>query len=42
MDVFNLFVQLHEESELDETMITPYQFGLLMVDWTNSLKAADV
>ncbi|KAM6503310.1 Nuclear condensing complex subunit [Amanita muscaria] len=42
MQSFNLFVQLHEENESDETIISPYQFGQLMIDWTNSQKAAAV
>ncbi|KAF8635423.1 hypothetical protein AX15_000413 [Amanita polypyramis BW_CC] len=42
MNAFDLFVNLHEESDSDEIMISPYQFGLLMVDWTNSQKAANV
>ncbi|KAK2461192.1 hypothetical protein APHAL10511_006719 [Amanita phalloides] len=42
MNTFDLFIRLHEESDSDDTMISPYQFGLLMVDWTNSQKAAAV
>ncbi|PFH49330.1 hypothetical protein AMATHDRAFT_76233 [Amanita thiersii Skay4041] len=42
MQAFDLFVRLHEESDPDEEMITPHQFGLLMVDWTNSQKAANI
>ncbi|KAF8633170.1 hypothetical protein AX17_004671 [Amanita inopinata Kibby_2008] len=42
MQAFDLFVRLHEESDANEDMITPHQFGLLMLDWTNSQKAANV
>ena len=33
---------MHEDLEEDQEMITPHQFGLLMVDWTNPQKAAQV
>lgn len=42
MDTFDLYVKLHEESDPSESMISPYQFGVLMVDWTNSQKAASM
>lgn len=39
---FDLVTRMHEELDEDQEMITPYQFGLLMVDWTNPQKAASV
>lgn len=42
MDTLDLFVKLHEENDTSEIMISPYQFGVLMLDWTNSHKAASV
>ncbi|KAJ3509746.1 hypothetical protein NLJ89_g5062 [Agrocybe chaxingu] len=42
MSTFDLAVRLHEDLDDDQEMITPHQFGLLMVDWTNPLKAAEV
>jgi condensin complex subunit 3 len=31
---------MHEDLEDDQEMISPYQFGLLVVDWTNPQKTA--
>ncbi|CAA7257465.1 unnamed protein product [Cyclocybe aegerita] len=42
MSTFDLAVRLHEDLDDDQEMITPHQLGLLMVDWTNPLKAAEV
>ncbi|KAF4618520.1 hypothetical protein D9613_009993 [Agrocybe pediades] len=42
MPTYDLAVRMHEELDEDQEMITPYQFGLLMVDWTNPEKAAEV
>ncbi|KAF9476968.1 hypothetical protein BDN70DRAFT_811386 [Pholiota conissans] len=42
MPTFDLAVRMHEELEDDQEMIAPYQFGLLMVDWTNPQKAAEM
>lgn len=39
---FDLVTRMHEELDEDQEMITPYQFGLLMVDWTNPQKASSV
>ena len=40
MTAFDLFMKLHESLEDDQELITPHQFGLLMVDWTNPQKRA--
>ena len=37
---FDLFMKLHESLEDDQELITPHQFGLLMVDWINPQKRA--
>ncbi|KAF8182055.1 nuclear condensing complex subunit [Pholiota molesta] len=42
MPTFDLAVRMHEDLEEDQEMIAPYQFGLLMVDWTNPQKAAEI
>ncbi|KAF8155928.1 nuclear condensing complex subunit [Crassisporium funariophilum] len=42
ISTFDLAVRMHEDLDDDQEMITPYQFGLLMVDWTNPQKAAEV
>jgi len=39
---FDLAVRMYEDLDDDQEMIPPYQFGLLMVDWTNPQKAAEV
>jgi len=31
---------MYEDLDEDQEMITPYQFGLLMVDWTNPAKSS--
>ena len=33
---------MYEDLDDDQEMIPPYQFGLLMVDWTNPQKAAEM
>jgi len=38
---FDLAVRMYEDLDDDQEMIPPYQFGLLMVDWTNPQKAAE-
>ncbi|KAF8962585.1 nuclear condensing complex subunit [Flammula alnicola] len=42
MPTFDLAVQMHEDLEDGQEMISPYQFGLLMVDWTNPQKAVEM
>ena len=42
MPTFDLAVRMHDDLEDDQEMITPYQFGQLMVDWTNPRKAAEM
>jgi condensin complex subunit 3 len=37
---FDLVTRVYEELDDDQEMITPYQFGLLMIDWTNPQKAS--
>jgi condensin complex subunit 3 len=39
---FDLAVRMYEDLDDDQEMILPYQFGLLMVDWTNPQKAAEM
>ena len=39
---FDLAVRMYEDLDDDQEMIPPYQFGLLMVDWTNPQKAAEM
>ena len=40
---FDLAFRIYEDSDEDQEMILPHQFGLLMVDcWTNPRKAAEV
>lgn len=39
MATFDLALRMHEELEDDQEMISPYQFGLLMIDWTDPQKA---
>ena len=41
MSTFDYALRLHEDLD-DQEMITPYQLGLLMVDWTNPQKAAEM
>ncbi|PPQ76775.1 hypothetical protein CVT24_010736 [Panaeolus cyanescens] len=40
ISTFDLAVRMHQELDDDQQMISPYQFGLLMVDWTNPHRAA--
>ncbi|KDR80169.1 hypothetical protein GALMADRAFT_62541 [Galerina marginata CBS 339.88] len=42
MPTFDLAVRMHQDLDDDQEMISPYQFGLLMVDWTNPQKAAEM
>ena len=37
---FDHCVRMHEDLEEDQEMISPYQFGLLVADWTNPQKTA--
>ncbi|KIM46792.1 hypothetical protein M413DRAFT_23143 [Hebeloma cylindrosporum] len=39
---FDHAVRMYEDLDDDQEMIPPYQFGLLMVDWTNPQKAAEI
>ncbi|GLB42179.1 putative nuclear condensing complex subunits, C-term domain [Lyophyllum shimeji] len=39
---FDLFMRARESLDEDQEMITPQQFGLLLVDWTNPQKSAEV
>ena len=39
MAAYDLVVRVHEELDEDQEMVSSYQFGLLMVDWTNPQKA---
>ncbi|KAK7023043.1 nuclear condensing complex subunit [Favolaschia claudopus] len=41
MSAFDEVTRMHDELEDDQTMISPQQFGLLVVDWTDSRKAAE-
>ncbi|KAL4248657.1 CND3 (condensin subunit 3) family protein [Abortiporus biennis] len=38
---FNLVSQAYKDLEEDQEMITPLQFGILFIDWTNPQKAAN-
>jgi condensin complex subunit 3 len=42
MTAFDLVIRVHGELDEDQEMISPYQFGLLLIDWTNPQKAADL
>lgn len=42
MSTFDLAARMHDDLDEDQEMISPYQFGLLMVDWTNPQKAAEM
>ncbi|KAF8069093.1 nuclear condensing complex subunit [Lyophyllum atratum] len=39
---FDLFMRARESLDDDQEMITPQQFGLLLVDWMNPQKSAEV
>lgn len=38
IDTFDQCVRMHEDMEEDQEMISPYQFGLLLADWTDPQK----
>lgn len=38
MVAYDLVTRVHNELEEDQEMIAPYQFGLLLIDWTNPQK----
>lgn len=40
MTALDLASRVHEQLDEDQEMISPYQFGLLMLDWTDPHKAA--
>ncbi|KAF8875410.1 nuclear condensing complex subunit [Gymnopilus junonius] len=42
MSTFDLALRMHEDLDEDQEMISLHQFGLLMVDWTNPQKAAQI
>ena len=42
MSTFDYALRLYEDLDDDQEMITPYQLGLLMVDWTNPQKVAEM
>lgn len=42
ISTFDLAARMHDDLDEDQEMISPYQFGLLMVDWTNPLRAAEM
>ncbi|KAG6889138.1 hypothetical protein C0995_003498 [Termitomyces sp. Mi166 len=42
VSVFDLFIHLRENLDNDQETITPLQFGLLLVDWTNPQKSAEM
>ena len=42
ISTFDLAVRMHEDLDEDQEMITLHQFGLLMLDWTNPQKAAEM
>ncbi|KAL0960210.1 hypothetical protein HGRIS_011843 [Hohenbuehelia grisea] len=42
MTTYDLVKKVYEELDEDQEMISPQQFGLLMVDWTNPQKAEKV
>ncbi|KAJ7917694.1 nuclear condensing complex subunit [Mycena leptocephala] len=41
MPAFDEVMRMHYELGEDQTMVTPQQFGLLIVDWTDARKAAE-
>jgi condensin complex subunit 3 len=41
MPAFDEVMRMHYELGEDQTMVTPQQFGLLIVDWTDVRKAAE-
>jgi condensin complex subunit 3 len=42
ISTFDLAVRMREDLDEDQEMITLHQFGLLMLDWTNPQKAAEM
>ncbi|KAH9478497.1 Condensin complex subunit 3 [Psilocybe cubensis] len=42
MATFDLALRMHEELDDDQEMISPYQFGLLMIDWTDPQKSVGI
>jgi condensin complex subunit 3 len=42
MTAYDLVTRVHEELDDDQLMITPHQFGLLLIDWTNPQKTTRV
>ncbi|KAH0581314.1 hypothetical protein H2248_012409 [Termitomyces sp. 'cryptogamus'] len=42
ISAFDLFMRIRENLDDDQEMITPLQFGLLLVDWTNPQKSAEM
>ncbi|KAJ7863492.1 nuclear condensing complex subunit [Mycena olivaceomarginata] len=41
MPAFDEMMRMHDELAEDQTMVSPQQFGLFVVDWTDARKAAD-
>ncbi|KAJ6514182.1 nuclear condensing complex subunit [Mycena vitilis] len=41
MPAFDEVTRMHDELGEDQTMVTPQQFGLLVIDWTDARKAAE-
>ncbi|KAJ6562584.1 nuclear condensing complex subunit [Mycena capillaripes] len=41
MPAFDEVTRMHDELGEDQTMVTPQQFGLLVVDWTDARKGAE-
>ncbi|KAG6887175.1 hypothetical protein C0992_000306, partial [Termitomyces sp. T32_za158] len=42
LSAFDVFMRIRENVDDDREMITPLQFGLLLVDWTNPQKLAEI
>ena len=42
MSTFDLVARMREDLNEDQEMITLHQFGLLMLDWTDPQKAAEM
>lgn len=42
LTAYDLVTQVYSELSEDEEMISPYQFGLLLVDWTDPQKLVNV
>jgi condensin complex subunit 3 len=41
MPAYDLVTSVYDELGDDQEMIVPYQFGLLLIDWTNPQKAGE-